>query len=189
MRGECVCSFPAALLASTLGVLFGGELLVRGESQLAAIAKIPPLVIGLTVVAFGTSSPELAVSVKSALSGNADIALGNVVGSNIFNVLFILGTSALLVPLVVSSRLVRLDVPLMIAASLSVLLLGFDGAISRVDGVAAMIEHWLNRRHCCKSERPKPVARQSKSSPQFASRSSPVRLPTRFAAASPALQK
>ena len=98
-------------------LIAGGELLVRGATRLAAALKISPLVIGLTVVAFGTSSPELAVSVQSAFAGNADIALGNVVGSNIFNVLFILGLSALIAPLVVSSRLIRWDVPLMIVAS------------------------------------------------------------------------
>ncbi|MBE0472185.1 MAG: hypothetical protein IBX55_22090, partial [Methyloprofundus sp.] len=81
-------------------LIIGAEALVRGASRLAAVLGISPLVIGLTVVAFGTSSPELAVSVKSALSGQANIALGNVIGSNIFNVLFILGLSALIVPLV-----------------------------------------------------------------------------------------
>ena len=116
------------------GVVIGGELLVRGASRLAAAIKISPLVIGLTVVAFGTSSPELAVSIQSAFAGNADIALGNVVGSNIFNVLFILGTSALIVPLVVSSRLIRWDVPLMIMASILLLLLGLDGKIGRLEG-------------------------------------------------------
>ena len=84
---------------------------------------------------FGTSSPELAVSVQSAWTGNADIALGNVVGSNIFNVLFILGLSALIVPLAVSSRLIRWDVPLMILASVLLLLLGLDGRIGRLDGL------------------------------------------------------
>ena len=117
-------------------LIIGGELLVRGASRLAIVFKISPLVIGLTVVAFGTSSPELAVSIRSAISGKADIALGNVVGSNIFNVLFILGISALLVPLIVSSRLIRWDVPLMIAASIALLFLGFDGRISRFDGLS-----------------------------------------------------
>jgi cation:H+ antiporter len=88
----------------------------------------------LTVVAFGTSAPELAVSVKSALSGQADIALGNVIGSNIFNVLFILGISALIIPLRVSRQLVRFDVPLMIVLSVAVLLLSLDRSISSLDG-------------------------------------------------------
>ena len=119
-----------------LGLLLGGaELLVRGASRLAAVLGLSPLVIGLTVVAFGTSSPELAVSVQSAFAGQADIALGNVVGSNIFNVLFILGLSALIVPLVVAQQLVRWDVPLMIGVSVLTLLLGLDGRIGRLDGL------------------------------------------------------
>lgn len=113
----------------------GGESLVRGASRLARYMRISPLVIGLTVVAFGTSAPELAVSVQAALAGNADIALGNVVGSNIFNVLFILGVSALIVPLVVSSQLIRWDVPVMIAASLLLIVFGWDGAIVRWEGI------------------------------------------------------
>jgi cation:H+ antiporter len=92
-------------------------------------------VVGLTVVAFGTSSPELAVSVMSAFKGQADLALGNVVGSNIFNVLFILGISALIVPLVVAQQLVRFDVPVMIGVSLLILAMGMDGKIGGIDGV------------------------------------------------------
>lgn len=114
----------------------GGELMVRGASRLAAVMKISPLVIGLTVVAFGTSSPELAVAIQAALAGNADIAMGNVVGSNLFNILFTLGISALIAPLFVSSRLIHWDVPLMIAASATMLLLGLDGRIGRLDGLA-----------------------------------------------------
>ncbi|MGE3177473.1 MAG: calcium/sodium antiporter [Vicinamibacterales bacterium] len=113
----------------------GAELLVRGASRLAVAAGISPVVVGLTVVAFGTSSPELAVTIGSAYSGRADVALGNVVGSNIFNVLFILGLSALITPLMVAQRLVRLDVPLMIAVSVVTLLLGLDGRIGRIDGL------------------------------------------------------
>ena len=113
----------------------GAEFLVRGASRLAMIAGISPLVIGLTVVAYGTSSPEMAVSVESAFSGSADIALGNVVGSNIFNVLFILGVCALILPLRVAQQLIWLDVPIMIGASLLVMIMGLDGSISRLDGV------------------------------------------------------
>jgi len=96
----------------------GGELLVRGAAALASAFKISPLVIGLTVVAFGTSAPELGVSLQAAADGKADVAIGNVVGSNITNILLILGVSALVTPLVVSSQLIRIDVPLMICASL-----------------------------------------------------------------------
>jgi cation:H+ antiporter len=93
------------------------------------------LVIGLTIVGFGTSSPELAVSIKAAVSDQAGIAIGNVLGSNIFNVLFILGLSALVAPLVVSQQLVRLEVPLMIALSLLILVMGLDEKLSRIDGL------------------------------------------------------
>ena len=119
------------------GVLLigGAELLVRGASRLAFAAGISPLVVGLTVVAFGTSAPELAVTVESAVAGQADVALGNVVGSNILNVLLILGLSALIAPLVVAQQLVRLDVPLMIGASVLTLLLALDGRIGRLDGL------------------------------------------------------
>jgi len=123
------------LLAVGLALLTAGaETLVRGASQGAARLGIPPLIVGLTVVAFGTSAPELAVSIQSAWSGQADIALGNVVGSNIFNVLFILGLSALIVPLAIASQLIRIDVPLMIGASILVLSFALDGGIGRMDG-------------------------------------------------------
>jgi cation:H+ antiporter len=112
----------------------GAEALVCGASSMAARLGIPSLIVGLTIVAFGTSAPELAVSVGAAWSDQADIALGNVVGSNIFNVLFILGISALVVPLAISSQLIRIDVPLMIGASILVLLFALDGHIGRIDG-------------------------------------------------------
>ncbi|MEQ1631931.1 MAG: sodium:calcium antiporter, partial [Planctomycetota bacterium] len=90
-----------------VALVIGAELLVRGSSRLALSFGVSPLVIGLTIVAFGTSAPEVAVSVGSALKGNSDIAIGNVVGSNIFNVLFILGASALITPLVVHAQILR----------------------------------------------------------------------------------
>jgi len=108
---------------------------VRGASRLAISFGIPPLVVGLTVVAFGTSLPELAVSVQSAWSGKVDIALGNVVGSNIFNVLFILGISALITPLVVNQQVIRQDVLVMIGASLLLWAVAADGGISRWEGL------------------------------------------------------
>ncbi|MFM8356672.1 MAG: calcium/sodium antiporter [Gammaproteobacteria bacterium] len=115
-------------------LVLGAEWLVRGASKLAAAAGVPSLVIGLTVVAFGTSAPELAVSVSSGLAGSADIALGNVVGSNIFNVLLILGLSAMAAPLIVSAQIVRIDVPIMIVASVLVWALALDHSIGRVEG-------------------------------------------------------
>ncbi|MCX6041774.1 MAG: calcium/sodium antiporter [Caldilinea sp.] len=122
------------LVGGLVTLVAGAELLVRGGSRLAAALGISPLVIGLTIVAFGTSAPEMAVSVQSALSGQVDIAVGNVVGSNIFNVLFILGLSALIVPLVVAQQLVRVDVPIMIGTSVVVWLLALDGRIGRWEG-------------------------------------------------------
>ena len=122
------------LIAGLFLLIGGAEALVRGASKLAAACGISPLVIGLTVVAFGTSAPEMAVSTVSVWTGQSNIALGNVVGSNICNILLILGLSALVAPLTVSQRLVKLDVPLMIAASFGVLLFSLDGAISRAEG-------------------------------------------------------
>lgn len=118
-----------------IALIVGAELLVRGASKLALSFGISPLVVGLTVVAFGTSSPELAVSVQSAWSGSVEIALGNVVGSNIFNVLFILGLSALIAPLIVNQQLIRQEVPIMIGVSLLLWLVASDGGISRYDGL------------------------------------------------------
>ncbi|MDH4040876.1 MAG: calcium/sodium antiporter [Gammaproteobacteria bacterium] len=112
----------------------GANLLVKGAASLAASFGVSPLVIGLTIVAFGTSAPEMAVSIGAAFAGQADLALGNVVGSNIFNILLILGISALVTPLIVNQQLVRLDVPLMIVASLLVLLFGLDGNVGRSEG-------------------------------------------------------
>jgi cation:H+ antiporter len=112
----------------------GGELLVRGASGLARTFGLSPLVIGLTVVAFATSAPEFAVTLGATLTGEPDLAVGNVVGSNIVNVLLILGVSALVIPLVVASRVVRLDVPVMLGLSVAALVLALDGAVSPLDG-------------------------------------------------------
>ena len=119
-----------------LVLLIGGaEWLVRGASALAASLGISPLVIGLTVVSLGTSAPELAVSVTAALAGESDLALGNVVGSNIANILLVLGLSAAIAPLVVSRQVKRREVPLMVGISVLVVAMGSDGAIGRGDGV------------------------------------------------------
>jgi len=123
------------LFVTGLAFLIGGaELLVRGASRLAAGFGISPLIIGLTVVAFGTGSPELAVAGRAAIAGQSDIAIGNVVGSNIFNTLFILGISSLVVPLIVHDQLVRLDVPIMILVSGALFFLCMDLRISGVEG-------------------------------------------------------
>lgn len=109
-------------------------MLVRGASKLAVRVGLSPLVIGLTVVAFGTSAPELAIGLQSGSAGEMDLLLGNVIGSNIFNVLFILGLSAIITPLVVSRQLIKLDVPFMIGVSLVLYLFSVDGFISRIEG-------------------------------------------------------
>ncbi|HMU89036.1 MAG TPA: calcium/sodium antiporter, partial [Agitococcus sp.] len=123
------------LIAGLVLLTIGADVLVKGASSLAGSLGISPLVIGLTVVAFGTSAPELSVSVSSAFKGSAEIAVGNVVGSNICNVLLILGLSAIAASLVVQKQLVKFDIPLMIYASLIVLLMSIDGQISRIDGL------------------------------------------------------
>lgn len=128
------------LLAAGLVLLVvGAEGLVRGASKLALGAGLSPLVVGLTVVAFGTSAPELAVSIGASRSGQAALALGNVVGSNVFNVLFILGVSALVAPLVANRQLTRLDVPIGIGVSVGALLLALDGTVSRLDGLLLVV--------------------------------------------------
>ncbi|MHA3887024.1 calcium/sodium antiporter [Pseudomonas sp. JL972] len=123
------------LFAGLVLLVAGAELLVRGAARLAAQFGISPLIIGLTVVAFGTSTPEMAVSVQSAVADQGDIAVGNVIGSNIFNVLFILGLSALITPMLVSRQLIRFDVPIMIGASLLAWFLAMDEQYGRLDGV------------------------------------------------------
>ncbi len=120
-------------------VVVGAESLVAGARRVALRLGVSPIVIGLTVVAFGTSAPELVVSVRAALSENAAIAVGNVVGSNIFNVLFILGLSAMLTPLVVAQQLVRVDVPLMILVSVAAWIFALDGVVERVEGLVFVI--------------------------------------------------
>ncbi|HPW18990.1 MAG TPA: calcium/sodium antiporter [Candidatus Aminicenantes bacterium] len=126
----------AALLAGGLVLLVAGAgWLVKGASRLAVALGVTPLVVGLTVVAFGTSAPELAVSVAAAYSGASALSVANVVGSNIFNILAILGVSALAAPLAVDRRLVRLDVPVMIGASVLLFVLAADGSIGMLDGL------------------------------------------------------
>ena len=124
-----------ALVGGLVLLVLGAELLVRGAAAIASRLGIQPVIIGLTVVAFGTSAPELAVSVGAAASGSADVAFGNVVGSNIANILLILGASAIVGGLAVSQRIVRIDVPLLMVASVATLVMALDNEIGRVDGV------------------------------------------------------
>lgn len=114
-------------------LVIGADLLVKGAARLAGTFGIPAVVIGLTVVAFGTSAPELAVSVKAAYSGQAELAIANVVGSNTFNILFILGVAALVSPLVVSRQLIRQDVPIMLGVSILAVLVTMDGTINKLE--------------------------------------------------------
>ena len=120
-------------------LILGAEALVRGASKIAAALGISSVVIGLTVVAFGTSSPELAVCLQSVFKGQPDIALGNAVGSNILNILFILGLASLITPLVVEKQLIKRDVPLMILVSVVLLLFGLNGSIGRVEGLILFV--------------------------------------------------
>jgi cation:H+ antiporter len=124
----------AATLAGFVLLFGGGELLVRGAVSVSKRFGISPLLIGMTVVAWCTSAPELVVSVGAALNGQPDISVGNVVGSNIFNILGVMGAAALLSPIVVKPRELRRDTGVMIASALALALLGLTGVISRVAG-------------------------------------------------------
>jgi len=129
-----VLTIPLLIIGIGL-LIFGAEYLVRGASTIAERLGISPIVIGLTVVAFGTSAPELAVSVNAALSGSNDVALGNVVGSNIANILLILGLSAAVGGLAITQRIVRLDVPILIGVSILTYVLALNNVLGRIEGV------------------------------------------------------
>lgn len=127
-------------------LIAGGEALVRGAGTLASKAGISPLVIGLVVVSAATSAPELAVTVGAVLNGEPDLAVGNVVGSNIVNILLILGLSAVLSPLVIKRQLVRFDMPVMVGISIAFLAVSLDGSISVLDGLllfGALVIHTI----------------------------------------------
>jgi cation:H+ antiporter len=116
-------------------LILGADLLLRGSTRLAAAFGISPLAIGLTIVAIGTASPEIAVSLQAAVRGQADLTLGNVLGSNIFNILFILGITAIIAPIVIAEQLIRMDAPIMLAASFLVLALALDGNLGLFDSL------------------------------------------------------
>ncbi|MGF1538253.1 MAG: calcium/sodium antiporter [Elainellaceae cyanobacterium] len=136
-----------SLIAGLALLVVGAEALVRGASRIAILLRISPLIIGLTIVAYGTSAPEMAVSIQSNLAGEAGISVGNVVGSNIVNVLLILGISSVVVPLVVAQQLIRLDVPIMIGVSVLLPFLALDGNLGKLDGgllfVGAVVYTWF----------------------------------------------
>ncbi len=126
------------LLSGLCLLLIGAELMVRAAVRLAERLHVRPLIIGLTIVALGSSAPQMTVSLQAALTDNPDIAVGSVVGSGIFNILVTLGLSALIIPLRVSRQLVRLDIPLMIGASLLVFILAWNKDLGRFDGVVLL---------------------------------------------------
>lgn len=123
------------LLAGLVLLYFGAEGLVRGSASLALRLGLSPLVVGLTVVAFGTSSPELMVSLRAALAGQADISVGNVVGSNICNIGLILGLCAVITPIATNSQIVRVDIPIMIGITALALALMTDGNLGHTEGL------------------------------------------------------
>jgi cation:H+ antiporter len=123
------------IVVGLAALLVGAEVLVRGGTGLASWLGIRPMVVGLTVVSLGTSLPELAVGIDAAVRGSPGLAVGNIVGTNLVNVLFILGLSALLVPVVFQRRTLRFDLPVMTAAALALYVLSLDGRLGRLDGV------------------------------------------------------
>ena len=122
------------ILISLILLYFGASWLVKGSSALALKAGISPLVTGLTVVAFGTSSPELFVSVNAALAGQGNIAIGNVIGSNMFNICIILGISAIVTPLRIKLQLLKIDIPFLVIITIGFVILFADRQISRAEG-------------------------------------------------------
>jgi cation:H+ antiporter len=127
------------VVAGLVLLYFGAEWLVRGSSELAIRFGISPLVVGLTVVAFGTSAPELVVSVKANLDGSGGMAIGNVVGSNICNIALVLGVGAVIFPLGIQRQVVRREMPVLLGSTLVFLLMIKDGMISRLEGGALFV--------------------------------------------------
>ena len=117
----------------------GADWFVDGSASIAKKLKIPQLVIGLTIVAMGTSAPEAAVSISAAIKGSAEITIGNVLGSNILNILIILGISATIIPLVVSKDTIKIDIPVMIGATVLLFIIGFDGIIYWYEGLIVLV--------------------------------------------------
>lgn len=122
-----------------IGLFIGGEGLIRGSASLSLRVGISPLVVGLTVVAFGTSSPELLVSLKAAVDGNSTIALGNVIGSNIANIALILGIAALIRPLQVHANVIKREIPIMIGASVLLILFLLNGTLGLAEGLIFIV--------------------------------------------------
>ena len=130
MQWYAVTSFLAGLVV----VIVGAEFIVRGGSRVAALLGVSPMILGLTVVAIGTSTPELAVGLTAATEGNGGLAVGNIAGTNIVNILFILGLSAWIMPLKVQLLSLKLDLPVMVVSALALLWMAWDGVLSRQEG-------------------------------------------------------
>lgn len=120
-------------------VLWGADRLTEGAVAVAEKLKVPQIVIGLTIVAVGTSMPEFCVSLVSAIKGTPDLAVGNVVGSNIFNTLLIVGVAAVIAPITILPSTVKKDIPFALVASALLMMLGYDGNLSRIDAVVLLI--------------------------------------------------
>lgn len=131
---------PALLfLGGLVVVVLGAEMLLRGATRIATLLRISPIVIGLTVVSVGTSAPELAVGLTAAHEGKGPLAVGNIAGTNIVNILLILGLSAAIRPLPTRSLSVRLDVPVMIATAVALLVMAMDGVLTRAEGLGLLL--------------------------------------------------
>lgn len=117
----------------------GADFFVDGASSIAGKLKVPSLIIGLTVVSMGTSLPEAAVSISASLSGNNSISLGNVIGSNIFNLLMVVGISSIILPIVTDSQIIKRDMPINIAITAALCLMLVDGELSRIDAVILLV--------------------------------------------------
>ncbi len=139
------------LLGGGIGVWLGAEGMVRGAVKLAHFLGVPSLIIGLTVVAFGTSAPELVVSTVAAVSGHNQLALGNVIGSNIINIGLVLGISALISPMVIATDVLKRDIPMVLVVTLGVVLMTWIGdSVSRIDGIILLIGFAAHTYYCFK---------------------------------------
>lgn len=131
---------PALIfLGGLVVILLGAELLLRGAQRLATLLGVPPVIIGLTVVTLGTTMPEMAVSVTAARAGQSGLSVGNIAGTNVFNILVIMGLSAVVRPIPLRLLSFKLDVPVMIGAALALIVMAWDGVLSRADGLLLLI--------------------------------------------------
>ena len=154
--------------AGLIVLILGADLLVRGATRLAAAFGVSPLVIGLTIVAIGTASPEIAVSLQAAAGGQGDLTLGNVLGSNIFNILFILGVTSLAAPIVIAEQLIRKDAPIMLGISLIAFVLAMDGKLGLTDGLLLLAGLFVYTVFAIKQSREESKAVQKEYAQEFA---------------------